>query len=118
VTRFPLFRETLALCGVLLEELGARTSPVALRLAGGAIRLLDNIALALGGFDQAEALYAADAELRTLRAQLLLAFELSLLPEQTYLMLIEQVDNVGRQIGGWRKKIKQSSAEAAPSVAF
>lgn len=105
----PLYRDTLALCGVLLEETEAGTAlgPLRRRLAEGAIRLLDEVTLALAGFDRAERLQAADAELCTLRAQLRLAVELELLEDESFLDLAEQADRVGRQVGGWLAKLRR-----------
>ena len=105
----PLFRDTLALCGVLLQELAESPAYGALRqrLEAGALRLLDHVTLALGGFDRLEQVVAADAELRMLRTHLLLALELAALPEESFLSLSEQADTVGRQLGGWRKKLNR-----------
>lgn len=111
MTRSPLFRDTLALCGVLLEVLGSRPGPLASRLAQGALSLLDHVTLALGGFGRAEHVLTADAELRMFRARLLLACELGLVGEEPFLALSEQAERVGRQLGGWRKKLERGSAE-------
>ncbi len=106
----PLYRDTMALCGVLLEELeGAATlAPVKARLSRGALALLDFVVLALAGHGRQDRLLDADAELRTLRAQLHLAYELGLVGEDTFLDLAEQADRVGRQIGGWLKKVQRA----------
>ena len=103
----PLYRDTLALCGVLLEELEGVTTlaPVKERLARGALALLDFVVLALAGHERRDRLLDADAELRTLRAQLHLAYELGLVAEEPFLELAEQCDRVGRQVGGWLKKL-------------
>ncbi len=103
----PLYRDTFALCGVLFEETAAGSggSAVGRRLHEGALRLLDDVTLALGGFERHERLRDADAELLTLRTHLQLAYELEMLPEQSFLALAEQADAIGRQIGGWLKKL-------------
>jgi hypothetical protein len=110
----PLYRDTLALCGVLLEELEPepRYAMLRERLAKGALRLVDEVALALSGFDRLEQLEGADAELQALRAHLHLAFELQLLDEEAFLTLAEQADAVGRQVGGWLKKLRRQQGEA------
>lgn len=110
MTGSPLYRDTLALCGVLLEELEREAGYAALRrrLADGALRLLDEVALALAGFDRRERIEGADAELRALRAHLYLAFELEVLTEDAFLSLAEQADTVGRQVGGWLKKLRRA----------
>jgi hypothetical protein len=111
VTGSPLYRDTLALCGVLLEELGREAGYDALRrrLAEGALRLLDEVSLALAGFDRRERIEEADAELRALRAHLHLAFELDVLAEDAFLSLAEQADAVGRQVGGWLRRLRRGS---------
>lgn len=110
----PLYRHTLALCGVLLEELDRGRDHEALRrrLTEGALRLVDDVVLALGDFERAERLLSADAELRTLRAHLHLAFELELVNEALFLALADQVDTIGRQLGGWLKKAGRKPDEA------
>lgn len=107
MTSSPLYRDTLALSGVLLEELAAesRYGRLRRRLEEGSLRLLDRVSLALSGFDPQVRLEEADAELATLRAHLALAFELELLDEESFLALAEQADTIGRQIGGWSKKL-------------
>ncbi len=74
------------------------------RLAEGVLRLVDQVVLAMADFDRPEHLHTADAELRTLRAHLLLALELGLLEEKFFLHLAARIDSMGRQIGGWSKK--------------
>ncbi len=108
----PIFRDTLAFCGVLLDgvENGASHARLRERLADGALRLLDDITLALAGFEQTERLHGADAELRTLRTHLLLAHEMEIVPEDLFLALAEQADAVGRQIGGWLKSLRKKQA--------
>ena len=110
--RTPLYRDTRALCGVLLQSLeeGDAHGPVRRRLADGVIRLFDLVVLALGGRDlRLERVTSADDELRTLRAQILLAHDLDVLDEETTLALIEQAERVGRQIGGWLRKLASVS---------
>jgi hypothetical protein len=113
VTRSPLLRDTLALAGVLLEELERTAGYDSLRrrLSEGVLRLLDHVTLALGGYHRASQVHAADAELRALRAHLLLAFELGLVGEELFVALGGQADAVGRQIGGWLKKLEAPSAD-------
>ena len=103
----PLQRDTLALCGVLIQELDkGRSHPVLRdRLGRGCLRLLDSVSLALGDFDRAGRLLDADAELRSLRTQILLAYELGMVEEDLFLALAEQCDRIGRQIGGWRRSL-------------
>ena len=104
----PIYRDTLALAGVLLEDLAevAAYPVLCRRLEDGALRLLDQVALALCGLDRRERVETADAELQALRAHLHLALELRLLDEESYLALVQQADAIGRQLGGWLKKLR------------
>ncbi len=112
MTGSPLYRDSLALCGVLLHELAGGESYAALRrhLEEGALRLVDQVSLALAGMDRRERVEGADAELQALRAHLHLALELGMVDEEGFLALAEQADAVGRQLGGWLKKLRRREA--------
>lgn len=105
----PLYRDAFALCGVLMEELEKAAAYDQLRrhLGAGALRLLDAVTLALNGFERRRHLELADAELCTLRGHVRLAHELDVFDEETFLALAEQADVIGRQIGGWLKKLRR-----------
>jgi len=60
--------------------------------------------LALQGRGRRDRLLDADDALQTLRGHLLLAYDLGMLPEDAFVALTEQVDLVGRQVGGWLKR--------------
>jgi len=109
----PLYRDAFALCGVLLDELDESQGCEAMvrRLTGGALRLLEQVSLALHGFARDDRLEDADAELCVLRTHLSLAMSLGKLEEGVFLDLMEQADAVGRQIGGWRKKRQHQPGE-------
>ena len=105
----PLYRDAFALCGVLLEEV-EREAPyerLRRRLCDGALRLLDDVTLAFAGFGRQDRLEDADAELATLRTHLRLAYELEVFEEEMFLALADQADAIGRQIGGWLKKLRR-----------
>lgn len=104
----PLYGDTFAFCAVLLEELEAGGTHRALRrhLATAGLQLLSHVTLALGGFDRLASLTAADAELCALRTELRLAAELGAVTEESFLALAEKADAIGRQIGGWLKKLE------------
>ncbi len=108
----PLYRDAFALCGVLLEELERESTYQRLRrrLGDSALRLLDEVTLAFGDFGRRDRLEEADAELAVLRTQLRLAYELEVLEEDIFLALAEQADAVGRQLGGWLKKVRREPA--------
>ncbi|MBF0138169.1 MAG: four helix bundle protein [Magnetococcales bacterium] len=109
----PLHGETMRLAAMILrltEDPVISRSPLSRRLQEGALRLLDHVVLALAGIDRQRRLAAADAELQTLRAHLLLALEMRMLEEDRFMTVAESVHHVGRQLGGWIKKIKAQSA--------
>jgi hypothetical protein len=104
----PLHRDALALCGVLLEELGdAGAAVLRQRLASSALTVLEDVTLAVAGRDRVERLEDADAGLQLFRTHLRLAHELGLLEEASFLEFAEQADVVGRQIGGWLKSLRR-----------
>ncbi len=107
MTDSPLYRDTFALCGVLLEELDHGRDYETLRrnLADGAMRILDDVVLALAGCEREISLRHADAGLRVLRSKLSLALELGVLERRIFLDFAAQADRIGRQIGGWLKKL-------------
>lgn len=107
----PVHRDTLALCGVLLEELGEEGA-LALRqqLASSALAVLEDVTLAVAGRDRAERLADADAGLELFRTHLRLAHQLGLLDDDGYRDFSEQSDVVGRQVGGWLKSVSRDRA--------
>ncbi|HIJ84437.1 MAG: hypothetical protein HW380_1496 [Magnetococcales bacterium] len=110
----PIYGATLQLAAMVLQttetwDTRGGTQPLPKRLQEGALRLVDHVVLALGGFDRRQRLTAADAELQTLRAHLFLALQLDLMEEERFLALAEATHHVGRQLGGWIKKIQEKS---------
>jgi len=101
----PLYRDTVALCGVLVSELETRRGFEALRaaLTRRALALLADVSLAVAGHDRDAALAGADESLCVLRATLRIALGVGLLDDEAALAYAEQADRVGRQIGGWRR---------------
>jgi len=95
----PLYRDTLALSKLLLLEVegGDDFQLLRQRLAKGALRLLDEVTLSFSGIERYEQLQGADAELQGLRAHLLLALELELIDDETFLGFSEQADRSGRK---------------------
>lgn len=109
----PLHRDTLALCGVLLEDMGeVGTEVLGRHLATNALHLLDDVTLAVAGHRRRDRLEDADAGLRLLRTHLRLAHELGLFDRDLFLDLAGQADLVGRQLGGWLKRLR--TAEDGP----
>ncbi|MEM7253288.1 MAG: four helix bundle protein [Pseudomonadota bacterium] len=106
-TATPIYRDTRALAGVLLQTLAGsdRYASLCNRIETTALQLLDEVSLALGGFDTVVAIERADMTLRCLRSQLLLAYELEILAEDDFEDFAEGTNAIGRQLGGWLKKL-------------
>ena len=104
MTEAPLFVQTLALAQWLLANF-AGEDPLARRVHGNALDLLDHVVLALKGFGREEQVDEADRSAALLRVHLRLALELRRLDEDRYLYLAEEMDGIGRQIGGWQKRL-------------
>lgn len=106
----PLHRDAMALTGVLLQELSERTEhpPLRERLAHAALRLLESITLALRSDEPHGHLRDADESLQILRTHLSLAQKLHLLEDDTYLAFVEQGDKLGRQLGGWLRRLHEA----------
>ncbi len=109
----PLYRDTLALSGVLFEELEdqPRHPQLCRALREDALFVLGEVSAALAGRDQRLHLDRADAALHRLRAELQLALELELLDEDAYLDLAEHADAIGRQIGGLLRAVARRRQE-------
>lgn len=70
-----------------------------------ALTLLDHVVLALKGVDRRHHIDEADATNALLRVRLRLAHQLELFDERRMLFLIEQLDDIGRQLGGWLRRL-------------
>ena len=110
MSKAPLYRDALTFAAVLLEVVEAGHSFAALRarLAHGALAVADLVAQALGGHDRHARLADADAELCALRARLALAPHLGLLDDDTFTGLVGCADVIGRQIGGWQRRLERA----------
>lgn len=108
----PLHRDLLALCGVLLEDLGeAGATILRQRLATTALTVLEDVTLAITGRDRIVRLEDADSGLQLFRTHLRLAHQAGMLDEDAFLEFSGQADVVGRQMGGWLKKLRAASQE-------
>jgi hypothetical protein len=104
--RAPIFTASWDLCAWLLKK--ARAQPhdlLAQALAVEALRLLDTVTLALKNIDRENALLDADLILIRLRLRLRLAVETALLDDRQGQYALRQADDIGRQIGGWQKRL-------------
>ncbi len=101
----PLFGDTFALCEWLLGRLDGNDKVLAQSICRIALGLLSDMTLALKGRGRQVRVEDADEQLISLRVQLRMARATGLLDEQQMLYALEAVDNIGRQLGGWRRRL-------------
>ncbi|MBI2376738.1 MAG: diversity-generating retroelement protein Avd [Deltaproteobacteria bacterium] len=77
----------------------------AARLTRHAVEALEAITLALRGFERPENVDRADAALALLRVHLKLAADRHLISERQMLHALGRVEELGRMLGGWRKRL-------------
>lgn len=106
----PLYTRSHDLARWLLAHLPG-TAPLTERIQRGALDLLDALVLALEGRRRPERLDAADEALLLLRAHLRLGHDAGLLDAERLMFLAAQLDDIGRQLGGWRKHLERRSVE-------
>ena len=108
----PIFIRAFDLHGWLLDRFDG---PVARDPAGGfaevsrsvlreSRELLHAVSLALARFDTHERLVEADEHATLLRVELRMAAEKKLLDDRQLLHATEELADIGRQIGGWRRR--------------
>jgi hypothetical protein len=102
----PLFVQSMALARWLFENLRGPGVLVE-RIQRDALRLLDEIVLALKDVDRDESLARADTTAALLRVHLRLGQELGAVDERQLVFLTGELDAVGRQIGGWQRRLAQ-----------
>ncbi len=104
----PVYRDTFALFGVILEEFDVEKGYPFFRkaLMEKAAYLLEVIVKTFDIADRTDFLIEADETLKILRSYLSMSYELQIISEDDYLAFAEQTDSIGRQIGGWLKKEK------------
>lgn len=102
----PLFVDTMRLAAWLLRHVGAAPTPVARQLAADAITLLDQVTLSLQERERRAARVSTALErLSLLRVHLRLAGELGLLDERQVVFVLGECDGIGRQLGGWARRL-------------
>lgn len=103
----PLFVDCHDLWEWLTERLSDR-DPSA-ELAATALvesrRLLDHVTLALSGFEPRQHALRADELATLLRLHVRLLAERRALDDKQLLHATERLDGIGRQLGGWRKRL-------------
>jgi hypothetical protein len=103
--RAPLFVDCLALAGWLVARFEAAPGPLGQRLTDTALELLETVTLALKDRAKEERVEQADELLIRLRALLRVAVEGGLLTTDQYQHVVERVDAIGRQLGGWLRSL-------------
>ena len=106
----PLYVQTHDLARWLLQNL-APSGPLEARVHEGALSLLDHVVLALKGFDRERNVDGADAATALLRTQLRLARDLDHIDDRQLLFLTRELDSIGRQIGGWLRRLESDSLQ-------
>ncbi len=104
----PLFVRTFDLC-VWFQTLPLDAMVVGRVAQEEILRLLNDVTLAFKGNDREERLESADARCAVLRVQARLLNKLGLLDDRRLLFMVEGLDEVGRQIGGWLKRLSQDT---------
>jgi hypothetical protein len=108
VAEAPLFVQTNEIARWLLANLPTE-GPLEQRIHDDALALLDHIVLALKQFERERNLDEADARTALLRIHLRLACELGKIERRQLVFLTGELDAVGRQIGGWQKRLAQDT---------
>jgi len=104
VKEAPLFVQTYAAARWMLDTIPA-SSPIGDRIHRGALDLLDHIVLALKNFDREQRVEEADECNALLRVHVRLAHDLGLLDERRMLYIVGELDEIGRQLGGWLRRL-------------
>ncbi len=105
----PIFTATWDLNLWLQRQLGANSHGLARTTLEEGLALLDAIVFALKGIERSEQLALADGHLIRLRLRLRLAWQAELLTERQAMYLLGLADDIGRQLGGWQKRLAQAS---------
>jgi hypothetical protein len=110
VKEAPLFIRAYDLHGWLLDRLegdGVSHRVVRDTVLDHSRGLLAAVTLAVSRFNSEERLIDADEQATLLRVHLRLAAEKSLLDDRQLLYATTALRDIGRQIGGWRKRLEQ-----------
>jgi hypothetical protein len=101
--RAPIFTAAYALARWTLSVLDTQSGTLAARVCRDALAVLETLALALKDPDPDLQLEEADETLVRLRLGLRLAADIGLIEERQMLHGLGLADDVGRQLGGWRR---------------
>jgi hypothetical protein len=101
----PLFVHGFDLAAWVLGHCGAEQDALSRDLCAKAMTLLDLIALALQDRERDLRLTEADEILVALRLRLRLAEHAGRLDERQLMHALSLADGIGRQIGGWQRRL-------------
>jgi hypothetical protein len=104
----PLFVHSFDLAGWVLGRFGERQDTLSAELCRHTLSLLDRVTLALQGNERALRLDDADEILVGVRLRLRLAEQLGLVDERQLMYALDLADSIGRQIGGWQKRLAEA----------
>ena len=104
----PLFTQTYAFFDWLLGHMEKGDTHAFQRqtVLETARRLLESVTLTLRGIDTLENAIRADETLALLRLHISLAGDLGLLTRRQHGHAVREMDEIGRQLGGWLKKLE------------
>ncbi len=102
----PLYTDTFDLSQWCLGLFGSSGEVLPTALCRTTLELLESITLALKHRRMELHLDQADEALIRLRLQLRLANAAGLLEERQLLFALEQIDSIGRQLGGWIRSLE------------
>ena len=105
----PIFVDAYQATLDIQQRLGGVDTPLAQRACSHALRLLEATTLALKGWDPIENLEIADRGLLALRLALRLVCDSHVVEPDSLLPTLERLDAVGRQLGGWQRKLHVES---------
>ena len=103
-----LYVDGLALCQWLLEKFDRDPGVLGPSLCGCALELIQTLVLALKDRARDERIELADEQLIRLRVLLRLAVDSERLSPEQYGFALDQVDAIGRQLGGWIRSLEPS----------
>ena len=105
----PIFADSLATAEWILRHTNDGQDTLSRTMAAAAVELIELVALALSGRDKVERLHVLDDLLVRLRMYARLAVSLQHLNERQGLHLIERLDQIGHQLGGWLRRLRNPS---------
>ena len=108
MTEAPVYNDSIQFAKWLSANL-QNDHPAARRTHEAAVDLVEHIHLALCGFETPMEVESADRSTARLRALLRLSRELGLISDGALLHGARLLEGIGRQLGGWQRKMQQAT---------